>query len=131
MGKKLFKDPKSGLFLSEQHIETKEKLKRAIDLAVIEAVNAPELSHIQENYYISIHASFDSENKNIFNIDVPRAYLKLPRFRSNTMVFWISPSSGVIELLWMVAPKREGRKLKVEFNKTGAAYLQAKGAMPS
>jgi hypothetical protein len=31
----------------------------------------------------------------------------------------------------MVPPKLKGEKLKVEFNKEGVAYLQAKGAMPS
>jgi len=31
----------------------------------------------------------------------------------------------------MVAPAKKGEKLKVEFNKQGVAYLQAKGAMPS
>lgn len=131
MGQKLLKDPRSGLFLSEQHIEEKEKIKQAIDLAVKEAINAPELAHIEDDYYIIIHASFDEENKSIFNIDVPKAMLKLPRFRSNTLVFWVSPKKGIVELLWMVAPKKEGKKLKVEFNKKGAAYLQAKGAMPS
>ncbi len=131
MRKKLVKDPKSGLFLSEQNIEEKEKIKKAIDLAVWEAVKAPEVAHIRDNYYIVIHARFDDENRNIFNIDTPKAMLKLPRFRSNTMVFWVSPKQGIVELLWMVAPKKEGKKLKVEFNKSGVAYLQAKGAMPS
>jgi hypothetical protein len=131
MGRKLFKDPKSGLFLSEQHIEEKEKIKRAIDRVVQEAISAPEVAHLQDTYYLSVHALFDSEDKSVFTIDVPRATLKLPRFRSNTMVFWVNPTKGIVDLLWMVAPKKEGKKLKVEFNKTGAAYLQAKGAMAS
>ena len=47
------------------------------------------------------------------------------------MVFWVSPIKGIVELLWMVAAKKKGQKLKVEFNNKGVAYLQAKGAMPS
>ena len=47
------------------------------------------------------------------------------------MVYFVSPKSGLCELLWIVAPKKKGQKLKVEFNTKGVAYLQAKGAMPS
>jgi hypothetical protein len=46
------------------------------------------------------------------------------------MVFWVSNKRGICELLWMVT-RGQDNKLKVEFNKTGVAYLQAKGAMPS
>ena len=66
-----------------------------------------------------------------FSIDAPVMMYKLPPFVSNQMVFFVSPKRGLCEMLWMVPAKKKGGKLNVEFNKTGVAYLQAKGAMPT
>lgn len=126
---KMSQCPVSGLILPTKFIDEKQSLKRLIDKVVEKAVNS--IGHVKENYFLQIHASFDKENPSIFKISQPRATLKIPSFRSNTMVFWVSPSRGICEMLWMVAPKQKGEKLKVEFNKKGVAYLQAKQAMPS
>jgi hypothetical protein len=122
-------DPVTGLILPTQFIDEKQSLKKSIDRVVEDAVN--ELSYIKDNYYLCIHAKFDRFDPTKFNVSTPRATFKLPPFMSNQLVYWISPKRGICELLWMVAPKRGNEKLKVEFNKTGVAYLQAKGAMPS
>lgn len=121
--------PVSGLLLPTQFIDEKQSLKKSINEWVEKAVNA--LSHVKDNYYLVMHAKFDRFDPTVFHMDMPVATHKLPPFMSNQMVFWVSPKRGICELLWMVAPKKRGEKLKVEFNKTGVAYLQAKGAMPS
>jgi hypothetical protein len=125
----MMKCPTSGLFLPQKHIDEKESLKKVINDFVEKAVNA--FSYVKDNYFLVFHAKFDPINPENFNIDCPKACYKIPPFMSNQMVFWVSPKRGLCELLWMVAPKKKGEKLKVEFNKTGVAYLQAKGAMPS
>lgn len=120
---------KSGLLLPAKFIEEKHSLKKSIDEWVEKAVNA--LNYVKENYYLVLHAKFNKHDPTIFEMDVPKASFKLPPFTSNQMVWWVSPKRGICELLWMVSPRKKGEKLKVEFNKTGVAYLQAKGAMPS
>jgi len=125
----LKKCPTSGLLLTEDFIEDKTSLKKAIESVVEKAVNG--LSQVEENYFLEIHAKFDQHNPSLFKVDAPRAYLQLPTFTSNQLVFWVSPKQGICELLWMVAPKKPGEKLHVEFNTEGVAYLQAKGAMAS
>ena len=125
----LLKDPVSGMLLPRQFIDEKQSLKKSIDEWVEKAVNC--MNHIRENYFLTMHAKFDSCNPGLFNMSAPTMSFKLPPFTSNQMVFWVSPKRGICELLWMVAPKKPGEKLKVEFNKEGVAYLQAKGAMPS
>jgi len=126
---KLARDPKSGLILPANHVDEKQSLKKSIDEWVEKAISA--LRHVKENYFLVLHAKFNRNDPSIFEMDMPKATLKLPPFTSNQMVFWISPKRGIKELLWMVAPNKPGERLKVEFNKTGVAYLQAKGAMPS
>ena len=125
----LKKCPKSKLLLSEEFIEEKNSLKKSIESVVERAVN--DLNHVDENYFLEIHAKFDPQNPKLFQVDAPRAHYKLPTFTSNQLVFWVSPRQGICELLWMVAPKKPGEKLHVEFNTEGVAYLQAKGAMAS
>ena len=125
---RLSKCPDTGLILPTQFIDEKRSLKRTIDSVVEDAIN--QLGNFSDNYFLTIHAKFDSLNPGVFKIGRPKATIKLPQFMSNTFVFWVSPSRGICELLWMVPPKKPGEQLKVEFNKEGIGYLQAKNAMP-
>jgi len=118
----------SGLLLPTKLIDEKQSLKQVIGKLVDEAVNS--LSHLREVYFLTIHASFDREDPTQFNVSQPKASFTIPSFRTNTMVFWVNNKSGICELLWTVAPKKPGEQIKIEFNKKGVAYLQAKGAMP-
>lgn len=124
----LVKCPESGLFLPREFIDEKQSLKKSIDSLIDSAVNS--MQHVRENYFLTIHAMFDKFNPKIFRMGRPKASFTLPSFRTNTFVFWVSNKRGICELLWMVPPKKNGEKLKVEFNKEGVAYLQAKQAMP-
>jgi hypothetical protein len=121
--------PTSGLVLPRKFIDEKQSLKKSIDEWVEKTIR--EHQYIEGTYYLTFHAKFDPYDPTVFNIDAPKITKKLPPFLSNSFVFWVNNKKGVSELLWMVAPKKPGEKLKVEFNKTGVAYLQAKGAMPS
>lgn len=121
--------PTSGLILPRNFVDEKAALKKLID-EYIEKVTR-EYSWIKENYFVTFHAKFDPKNPDNFNVDTPKITTKLPPFMSNTLVWFVSNKRGLCELLWMVAPKKHGEKLKVEFNKSGVSYLQAKGAMPS
>jgi len=121
-------DPVSGMILPRQFVDEKQALKKVIDELVDKAVNA--YQYIKGTYFLVIHAKFDLNDPGKFNISTPVASKKLPPFCSNQMVFWINNSKGICELVWMVTKDRN-RKLKVEFNTSGVAYLQAKGAMPS
>ena len=124
---KLVDCPISGAKVTGDFLDAKQSLKKSIELLVNKAIS--DLLHVRENYYLTIHAKFDDQG--LFAMDTPEATTELPMFTSNQMVFWISNTRGISELLWMVAPSNKGEKLKVEFNKTGVAYLMAKGAMPS
>jgi len=123
----LLKDPVSGLMLPSKFIDEKVALKKVID-DYVENVTR-EFSWIDGSYFLTLHAKFDKMNPENFNIDPPKITKKLPPFLSNSFVWWICNRRGIKEVLWMVT-RGEDRKLKVEFNKTGVAYLQAKGAMP-
>lgn len=125
----LLQDPESGLLLPRQFIDEKQALKKVIDDYVEKVTN--DFQHIDGTYFLTLHAKFDRFDPSTFNIDTPKITKKIPPFLSNSFVWWICNRRGIRELLWMVAPKRPGEKLKVEFNKTGVAYLQAKGAMPT
>lgn len=113
--------------LPRDFVDQKIALKKVINDLVDAAVNAN--SHIKENYFLTLHMKFASSGD--FNVSAPVVTMSLPPFMSNQFVFWVSPSKSICELLWMVAPKKPGQKLKVEFNQKGVAYLQAKGAMAS
>ncbi len=121
-------DPESGLLLPRQHIDEKQALKKVIDDVIDNAVLSNQ--HLKETYYLAVHAKFDRFDPGKFIISQPVITYRLPPFVSNQLVFWVSNKKGICELLWMVTRGQNG-KLKVEFNKTGVAYLQAKGAMPS
>ena len=125
----LTKCPDSGLLLPKQFVDEKSALKKVIDEWLENALSA--LSHVRDNYFLVFGARFDKNDPSSFNVKAPVATYKIPPFTSNQLVWWVSPKRGICELLWMVAPNKPGEKLKVEFNKKGVAYLQAKGAMPS
>ena len=128
MSAALLQDPSSGLLLPRQHVDEKLALKKVIDDVIDSAVNANQ--HLRETYYLTVHAKFDRFDPTKFVVSRPVITYRLPPFTSNQMVFWVSNSKGICELLWMVTRGNNG-KLKIEFHKTGVAYLQAKGAMPS
>lgn len=122
-------DPVSGLMLPREFIDQKQALKKVIDEMIDQCVL--DNQHIRENYFITLHAKFDKWDPGSFVFSKPILTFKLPPFQSNSFVFWISNSRSICELLWMVPAKKGKEPLKVEFNKTGVAYLQAKGAMPT
>jgi hypothetical protein len=123
----LMQDPVSGLILPRQFIDEKVALKKTIDEILDKVVFSNQ--HISETYYLVLHARFDKLDPSKFVVSQPVITYRLPPFTSGQMVFWVSNKKGICELLWMTT-KKNG-KLAVEFNKTGVAYLQAKGAMPS
>ena len=121
----LMQDPISKLMLPREFVDQKVALKKVIDDLVDETVST---LHIRDRYFLTLHMKFDELSN--FKISEPVVTMSLPPFMSNTFVFWVDPKSGVCELLWMVPPKRLGeKKLNIEFNKEGVAYLQAKGAI--
>ncbi len=128
MQSNLLQDPGSGLLLPRQFVDEKLSLKKVIDDVVDSAVLANQ--HFKETYYLTIHAKFDKHDPTKFVVSRPVITNRLPPFTSNQMVFWVSNKKGICELLWMVT-RGANKKLKVEFNTKGVAYLQAKGAMPS
>jgi len=119
--------PNSGLILPSKFIDEKEALKKVVDEVVDEAVYANQGK--KGTYYLTLHMKFNKMDSSQFDITPPIVSDKLPPFLSNTLVFWVNNTKGICELLWMVS-KKSG-KLKIDFNNTGVAYLQAKGAMPS
>lgn len=121
--------PTSGLILPSKFVDEKQALKKVIDEYIDKVTR--QMSYLKGTYFITLHAKFDKFNPENFNIDAPKITKKLPGFLSNTLVWYVNNTKGICELLWMVAPIKRGEKLKVEFNKSGVAYLQAKGAMPS
>ena len=123
----LLADPQSGLLLPRNFVDEKIALKKTIDDVVDNAVLANQ--QLKFTYYLVIHAKFDQMDPTKFVVSQPVITKRLPPFVSNQMVFWVNNSKGICEILWMVT--RKNGKLAVEFNTTGVAYLQAKGAMPS
>ena len=125
----MVKDPVTGLIMPRQHVDEKQALKKLINDYLENCKQ--QFQWIDGPYFLTFHAKFDPQDPTSFNVDPPKVTRKLPPFLSNSFVWWINNQKEVCELLWMVAPKKPGEKLKVEFNKSGVAYLQAKGAMPS
>jgi hypothetical protein len=126
MNKSLMECPTSGLILPRNFVDEKRALKKVIDDFIEKIVS--DYQRVEGSYFVSFHAKFDND---VFKIDPPTISRTLPPFISNSLVWWVSNERGIKELLWMVSPRKKGEKLKVEFNKSGVAYLQAKGAMPS
>jgi hypothetical protein len=123
----LTKDPGSGLLLPREFVNQKVALKKTIDDLVDQAIN--DNNHLKHSYFLVLHMKFSPQNPEEFHITPPKVTTELPPFTSNQMVFWVNPMKSICEILWMVRPKKKGEKLQVDFNKSGVAYLQAKGAM--
>ena len=126
---RLINCPTSGLMLPAQFVDEKQSLKKSINEWVDKTVS--QFQYLKGAYFLTFHAKFNKYDPTVFEMDAPKITKKIPPFMSNTLVFWICNQRGIQELLWMVAPKKRGEKLKVDFNTKGVAYLQAKGAMPS
>lgn len=123
----MMQDPVSKLMLPRQFVDEKQALKKVIDDLVDRSVRANDRE--KRNYYLTLHAKFNTLNPTQFEISPPMVTYRLPPFMANRLVFWVSNTKGICELLWMTS-KKNG-KLNIEFNKEGVAYLQAKGAMPT
>ena len=124
---RMMKCPDSGLILPSEFIDHRRSLKNVIDSWVEKTVC--DHQNIKGNYFLGFHAKFNPVDPTEFKIDAPKITRQLPPFLSNSMVFHVNNERGICEILWMVSPAKKGEKLKVEFNKKGVAYLQAKGAM--
>ena len=129
MSTKMMRDPVSDLILPRSFIDEKTSLKQIINETIENVVRSH--GHIKGTYYLTFNAKFNEYDPTEFRIAEPKLTRRLPGFCSNSMVYWVNNSRGVKELLWIVAPKKPGEKLKVNFNTEGVAYLKAKGAMPS
>lgn len=123
----LTKDPGSGLLLPREFVDQKQALKKTIDDLVDRTIN--ENNHLKHTYFLVLHMKFSEQNPEEFHITPPQVTRELPPFTSNQMVFWVNPMKAICEILWMVRPVKKGEKLKVDFNQSGVAHLQAKGAM--
>lgn len=114
-----------GLLVSPEFLDEKELLKsylaKAVDTIVMQNQNR------SDPYFIVFHEKSDSINSKM-KISVSE---QIPNFVTNQIVFWVCNKRGICEWLWTVPPKEKGKKMRVEFNTEGVAYLQAKGAMPS
>ena len=117
--------PTPDILLHPDFHDEKELLKKylgqAVDTIVMQNQNK------SDPYFIVFHEKSDASNSQQ-KITVKN---RLPNFVTNQIVFWVCNRRGICEWLWTVPPKEEGKKLRVEFNTSGVAYLQAKGAMPS
>ena len=123
------KCPDSGLILPKKFIDQRRALTNVINELVEKAVNS--MGKETRNYFLTFSARFGKFNPEEFEINAPMVTFSLPPFKTNTIIYWVSPRRGIKEILWMVPPGNRGQKIQVEFNKEGVAYLQAKGAMPS
>jgi hypothetical protein len=117
--------PQTSLLLHPDFMDEKETLKKYLNMAIEKIVMANQKK--DEPYFIIFHEKSDAKNSR----QKIRCSKYLPGFITNTIVFWVCNKRGICEWLWTVPPKVEGKKLRVEFNTQGVAYLQAKGAMPS
>jgi hypothetical protein len=113
------------LLLHEDFMEEKDKLVAFLGKAVDTIVLRNQ--HRTEPYFIIFHEKSDGVNSQ----QKIRIENSLPGFITNSIVFWVNNRDGICEWLWTVPPKENGRKMRVEFNTEGVAYLKAKGAMPS
>lgn len=113
------------LLLHPDFVDEKQMMVKYLNKAVETIVNQNQ--HRREAYFIVFHERSDlGVSKQKISIS-----LTLPSFITNQIVFWVSNQRGICEWLWTVPPRQKGKTLKPEFNTTGVAYLQAKGAMPS
>jgi hypothetical protein len=113
------------LLLPPDFQDEKELLKKYLLKAVETIVNRNQKR--TESYFIIFHEKSDGVNSR----QKIRVEDTIPGFITNSIVFWVNNRRGICEWLWTVPPREKGKPMKVEFNKTGVAYLQAKGGMPS
>lgn len=125
---KLVQCPDSKLMLPRQFVDERKALVSVLNEYVDKVVQ--DHQWIEGTYFLTLHAKFDPLDPESFCIDQPKITKKLPPFLSNSLVWWICNRRGIVELLWMVPPTKKGEQKIPEFNTQGAAYLQAKGAMP-
>lgn len=119
----LFETP--DLHLHPDFMDEKEILKKYLLKAVETIVYQNQRK--DKPYFIIFHEKeFDGKSNMKIKVEP-----QLPGFITNSIVFWVCNKRGICEWLWTVPPIVPGQKLKVEFNTSGVAYLQAKGAMPS
>lgn len=113
------------LLLHPDFVDEKELMKqylgKAVDTIVMQNQNK------KDPYFVIFHEKSDSFNSQM-KISLSD---RLPGFITNSIVFWVCNKRGICEWLWTVPPKEPKQKMRVEFNTSGVAYLQAKGAMPS
>jgi hypothetical protein len=114
-----------GLLLDRAFIDEKELMKSYLNKAIDTIVMQNQKK--TEPYFVIFHEKADAENSQM-KISVSN---ELPGFVTNQIVFWVCNRRGICEWLWTVPPKEQGKELKPEFNTSGVAFLQAKGAMPS
>lgn len=113
----------NGLLVPKGFRDEKEFLKEGLKKAVEQTVE--ENQHRSGRYFIEFRGAFDRINQNSMRTHI-NVREDLPVFKSSQIVFYVSNRKGICEWLWSVSPDK-----KVEFNKEGVAYLQAKGAMPT
>jgi hypothetical protein len=113
------------LFLPPDFMDEKETLKRYLNKALETIVNQNQ--NRTEPYFVLFHEKSDA----VHSRQKIRVETQLPGFLSNSICWWVNNKSGICEWLWTVPPREKGKKLRVEFNTSGVAYLQAKGAMPA
>jgi hypothetical protein len=124
---KLRECPHSGLMLPQQFIDEKEALKKVVDKCIENAVMSNQ--HIDGTYYLCFNGKFDKHSGDLV-VAQPVISRRLPPFCTNQFVYWVNNQKGICELLWVCPGRGQDGKLRVDFNKEGVAYLQAKGAMP-
>jgi hypothetical protein len=112
---------KTGLLFPEEHFDEKRAIKENIKKTVDDIINKNQ--NKVDNYFIVFHSRFDPLRLGVLK-QKSKVMDYLPSFVTNQIVFWVSNKRGIVEWLWSVRPDK-----KIEFNKSGVAYLQAKGAM--
>ncbi len=117
--------PDDSLLLHPDFMDEKEMMKKYLGKAVDTIVSRNQSR--SDPYYIVFHEKSDG----VQSRQKIKVVERLPGFITNSIVFWVCNRRGICEWLWTVPPKEHGKKMSVEFNKSGVAYLQAKGAMPS
>jgi len=112
------------LLLHPDFYDEKELTKKYLGQALDTIVNQNQKR--DRPYFIIFHEKSDAST----SAQKIRVKETLPGFITNSIVFWVDNKRGICEWLWTVPPKVAGQPSRVEFNQSGVAYLQAKGAMP-
>ena len=110
------------LLLPKEHRDEKEFIKEGLKQSVDGIIESHQ--HMKKPYFIIFHGRFNNSLDGALHMSA-KVTFQLPVFMSNQIVFYVDNSRGLSEWLYSVTNKK-----KIEFNKTGVAYLQLKGAMP-